>query len=304
MSGEIAALAAYWLFAATSDAGHDASIRLNYELILICDSEPGVSSGPGTDTNMQQALLYKAFSASPAFAKADPALFVELAKGASKMTLDTSQHLFHMGETARYFFWVESGAIILYRPTYNGEGKVFRTLHAGDMIAETIMFANPCHYPLSAYAEQPATLYRIAREHLLQTASRSSEFAMCLLEMLSTRVAQAVNRIDLLTIGNSAQRLVTYLLDIYMQQGSAWLTLPSSQNVLARQLNITPETFSRHLSNFKRAGYIGGRNRTLVLLDIDSLCKEVDLPLPDIDFHSKRPSANLGESLFDCCNLH
>ena len=253
---------------------------------------------------MQQAILHKAFSSSPAFARADPALFSELSKSASRISLSNGQHLFHMGETAHAFFWIESGSVVLYRPAYNGDGKVFRKLQPGDMVAETVMFANPCRYPLSAHADQASVLYRIPRESLLQVASRSNELTMGLLEMLSTRVSQAVNRIDLLTISNSAQRLVTYLLDIYMQQGSAWLNLPANHNVLARQLNITPETLSRHLSSFKRSGLIGGRNRTLVLLDIESLCKEVDLPMPDINFHRQHPSANLGESLFDCCNLN
>lgn len=73
-----------------------------------------------------------------------------------------------------------------------------------------------------------------------------------MLEGMAVRISQSLHRIDLLTVGNAAQRLVLYLLDVYLQQGSAWLTLPASQAVLSRQLNITPETLSRQLSAVRR----------------------------------------------------
>ncbi|MNT59715.1 hypothetical protein D3C72_1972480 [compost metagenome] len=80
---------------------------------------------------------------------------------------------------------------------------------------------------------------------MLELCRVSPDFSIAMLEGMAVRISQSLNRIDLLTIGNSAQRLVVYLMDLYIQQRSAWLTLPASHGVLARQLNITPETFSR-----------------------------------------------------------
>lgn len=258
----------------------------------------------GISASTTNPQLLQAFTASPTFARTDLSLLRSLVQDATEVRLHSKQHLFHVGEAAHAFFWLQSGSLSLYRPSYNGDEKIFRTLGSGDLVAETVMFANPCHYPLSAQASEDCLLYRMSRERLLDVTRRSPELTLSLLENLASRVMQAVNRIDLLTITNSGQRLVMYLMDVYQQQGSAWLNLPASQAVLARQLNITPETLSRHLSHFKRAGLIGGRNRELVLLNIDKLCQAVNLPPPDINFHRQRSVNHLGGSLFDCCNLH
>ncbi|WP_073101665.1 Crp/Fnr family transcriptional regulator [Pollutimonas bauzanensis] len=251
---------------------------------------------------MPKSELIQAFTAAPVFAGAGAESLEVLIADATLLRLSPKQHLFHMGEEAAYFFWVKSGSITLYRPSYSGDEKIFRIVGDGDLLAETAMFASPCHYPLSAHANTESLVYRLARERLLFLAKHSNEFSFALLESMATRISQAINRIDLLTISNSAQRLVAYLMDVYLQQGSAWLVLPASQNVLARQLNIAPETLSRQLGGFKRTGLIGGRNRELVLLDINGLCQAVDLPAPDMTVDHPRPSAHLGSSLFDCCN--
>jgi len=56
----------------------------------------------------------------------------------------------------------------------------------------------------------------------------SSDFSLAMLEGMAVRISQSLNRTDLLTVGNAAQRLVLYLLDIHAQQGSNWLTLPAN----------------------------------------------------------------------------
>lgn len=172
------------------------------------------------------------------------------------------------GDEARHFYWIETGTITLYSPSLTGEEKIFRVLGSGTLLAETVMYAQPSLYPLSAQATEDSVVYRMPREELLALTRQSAEFAFSLVEILASRITQAVNRIDLLTMSNSLQRLVSYLLDMHVQQGTAWLRLPASHQVIARQLNITPETFSRHLTQLKRRGLIGHcRNRELVLLD-------------------------------------
>ncbi|THF64130.1 Crp/Fnr family transcriptional regulator [Pseudothauera rhizosphaerae] len=251
---------------------------------------------------MDTSALIRKLAESSIFSKVDEQALQALLADATLVRLKARQHLFHMGEKAMYFFLVKSGSITLYRPSYTGDHKIFRSMEEGDLLAETAMFAAPCHYPLSAQAATNADVYRLSRERLLQLCRQSPDFSMAMLEGMAVRITQSLNRIDLLTIGNAAQRLVTYLMDIYMQQRSAWLILPASQSVLARQLNIVPETLSRQLGGFRRAGLIGGHNRELVLLDVDGLCKAVDLPPPDANFDRLEPTGHLGSSLFDCCN--
>ncbi|NYT36229.1 Crp/Fnr family transcriptional regulator [Allopusillimonas soli] len=233
---------------------------------------------PATQTD-QQALISR-LASLPAFRKANHHALRLLATDARLIRLRARQHLFHMGDTAAYFYLVHMGSIVLYRPCYNGDNKIFHTTMPGDLLAETTMFVAPCKYPLSAQASLCSAVYRLHREHLLDAVRASPDLCYSMLEGMASRISQSLNRIDLLTISGSAQRMVTYFLNIYMRQRSKSLVLPHKQNVLARQLNIAPETFSRQLNAFKRAGLIDGRNRNLALLDIEGLCRAVDLPPP------------------------
>lgn len=228
-----------------------------------------------------------------------------LTQGVTEQQLTAGAHLFHMGDKAYHFFLISSGHIELYRPNYNGEHKVFRTLGSGDLLVETIMFLKSPEYPLSARASSKASCYQLSRDNLLQVCRTVPTFSLELMSSMALSISQSLNRIDLLTTGNAAQRLVLYLMDLYMQQRRAWLTLPGSKHVVARQLNITPETLSRQLAGFKRAGLIGTQgSKQLVILDADSLCARVDLPPPQLEPGYFSPSRQLGKSLFDCCNVH
>ncbi|WP_400589766.1 Crp/Fnr family transcriptional regulator [Pseudomonas aeruginosa] len=251
---------------------------------------------------MKAPALLHLLARSPVFSKVTREQLNVLLDGVSLVRLRNEQHLFRLGDKATHFFLVQSGSIVLYRPSYTGEHKVFRSMEAGDLLAETVMFVDPCRYPLSARANGASSVYRLPRRPLLELCRTSPDFSLAMLEGMAVRISQSLNRIDLLTIGNSAQRLVAYLMDLYMQQRSAWLTLPASHSVLSRQLNITPETFSRQLGAFRRSGFVGGRNPELVLLDIEGLCQSVELPPPSRPFDQGEPMDYLGSSLFDCCN--
>ncbi|HWK53945.1 MAG TPA: Crp/Fnr family transcriptional regulator [Hyphomicrobiales bacterium] len=251
---------------------------------------------------MKTSALVHMLAQSPIFSKVGEITLRALVADADKVELKARQHLFRMDDKATHFFMIESGSITLYRPSYAGDHKVFRNVEEGDLLAETAMFLDPAHYPLSAQAVGKVVCHRLPRDSLLRLCRELPEFSVAMLGGMALRISQSLNRIDLLTTGNAAQRLVLYLTDLYVQQRRSWLVLPVSQNVLARQLNVTPETLSRLLSGFKRAGLIGEHNPEVVLLDIEGLCRQVDLPLPDLRFDGVEGAGRLGGGLFDCCN--
>lgn len=203
---------------------------------------------------MKTSSIVQLLGQSPVFAKADKAMLQTLAKDATLLSLEDRQHLFHMGHEASHFYLIQSGNITLYRPSFTGERKVFRVIKNGDLLVETAMFLSPPEYPLSAQATGEVTCYCLPREGLLQLCHQSPEFCQALLGGMAERIFQSLNRIDLLTVGSAAQRLVLYLIDLYSQQRSSWLEQPYNQAVLARQLNITPETLSRGGAAQTRSG--------------------------------------------------
>ncbi|MGO1616352.1 MAG: Crp/Fnr family transcriptional regulator [Oceanisphaera sp.] len=253
---------------------------------------------------METNALKRSLQGSTVFSMLPAAERERMVQLASAVRLQPRQHLFEMGSPADCYYVIKAGTLSLYRPSYSGDHKVFRTLGSGDLVAETVMFLDKPEYPLSAEAVTAVSCFRLPRSTLLQISRTYPEFTLALMSGMALSMSQSLNRIDLLTISNSAQRLVLYLMDLHMQQRRAWLDLPGSRHVVARQLNITPETLSRQLSGFKRAGFIGTKGtRQLVLLDAAALCAAVELPPPQLEEWHMRPVRQLGKSLFDCCNI-
>lgn len=254
-------------------------------------------------TSTLSTELLRALSEHHLFRQVAPERLRELSAQASVIQIQAGEHLFFVDDPAEAFYIVQDGEVYLYRPNYEGSEKVFHVVSTGGLIAETAMFAQPCRYPLSAQAQTPTRLYRIARQALVEFTRQSGEFALQLLANMSLRLHQAVNRIDHLTTSNASQRLVLYLIDLSREQGSRSIRFPLAGSTLAGQLNIAPETLSRQLSHFKRVGLLEGRNREWVLVDIERLYQSVGLPVPAqadiIAWHH----GDRGGDLFGCCNL-
>lgn len=211
--------------------------------------------------------------------------------------------MFEFGQPARHFYLIKQGQVTLYRPSYSGEDTVFRCLAAGDFLADATMFIEGAVHPVSARVTVDSTIYKIAQTALLDICQSKPELTLRLLGSMAVTITQAVNRIDLLTMTSTGQRLAAYLLDLYVQHKSVQFSLPASQLVLAGQLNLAPETFSRQLRQFRQAGFISGETPIIILNDIAGLCRALDLPLPVLDPHSPtQPENTLGKGLVDCCN--
>ncbi|WP_133492050.1 Crp/Fnr family transcriptional regulator [Alcanivorax sp. 24] len=231
------------------------------------------------------------------FSTLKPNALRALCEGGRTINLPDNGHLFEVGEMANAYYLMTSGVMRLYRPGLDGEDKVFQVVAEGDLVAETAMFSEPCIYPLSAEAESASTLIRLPRPGLLGLVRVQPDFALRLLGEMSHRLYQAVNRLDQLTVTNAGQRVAMYLLELTEWRPEHWVVLPVSAKVLARQLNVTPETLSRLLTRFRQSGLISGRGRRWMILDPTELCRAANLPLPDAQCHCA------GSQFFRCCNF-
>ncbi len=141
------------------------------------------------------------------------------------------------------------------------------------------MFLPSARYPMNAQAEVASEVLMVKRETLLSIVENSPKLACQLLGFMSTKISALVNNVDKLTFINASQRLVLHLAHLYQMQDvdNDRLKLQEPKRVLASQLNITPETFSRILRKFKSQGLIDEKGDAIILLDKETLCSEVEL---------------------------
>jgi len=206
---------------------------------------------------------------------------LQLLAHAKTIHLVANQTLFSKDDPADNFYLVNCGQIKLFRVTAGGDEKIFHLFAAGGWIAEMAMFLPSPHYPMNAQAEVASELLVVKRETLLGIVESSPKLACQLLGFMSTKIFLLVNNVDKLTFINASQRLVLHLGHLYQMQdvGQDRVQLQGPKRVLASQLNITPETFSRILGKFKAQGFIEEQGDCIILLDKAALCDAVELTL-------------------------
>ena len=231
----------------------------------------------------------------------------KLLGGARQTSLKAGRTLFEYEQKATHFYLLKAGAIHTFRLSPDGDEKVFQVLRPGDLVAEAVMFMEPCVYPVYARAKKDSALIAMSRASLLSLCRESNDVSLKILSALSLRLYQNMNQIDQLTLSSAGQRLVSYLLEVKRHQGADAIRLPLSQAMLAARLNVTPETLSRLFQGFRKKALIAGRRGRIVLKDTDGLRRAVNLPvMNDAGLAGATPAQTDPRHEYSecgCCNL-
>ncbi|WP_067863419.1 Crp/Fnr family transcriptional regulator [Neptuniibacter marinus] len=223
-----------------------------------------------------------------------------LTHGARRPVIQRGEHVFHQGDKLDHYYLLQSGCIRLYRLGHEGHEKVYQEISEGTIFAETVAFQKDKLAPLSAVAVRKSKLLQLDSLKLLKLFEKSPDFALTIAANMADNLYSAVSRIDQLTVNKSAQRLVMFLAELYQTQNTRWLKLPFTQGILARQLNIEPETLSRMLTKFRDAGCLSVKGKDCVILEPDQLCSMVSLPSTTL---SSNKIGSASSDLLRCCGI-
>ncbi|NNF16089.1 MAG: Crp/Fnr family transcriptional regulator [Gammaproteobacteria bacterium] len=175
--------------------------------------------------------------------------FAALAESMCTKTLRKGQFLFHRGDVASEFFFLERGQLELAVISPNGEKKILEVVQSGQSFAEAIAFMQRAVYPVTASALSDLELVQIPIEPYVALLRSNSEASFRLLADVCRRLHSQVREIERLTVQNARGRLSSFLLDhISRQDGDeASVQLDYPRRIIASRLSVTPETFSRLL---------------------------------------------------------
>lgn len=159
--------------------------------------------------------------------------------------LHAGESLFLMGDDARYFWWLQSGQIKLFRLSREGQQKIMGLVEPGRSFAEGILFMDHPRYPVNAEALADSTLLGFERDSYLAILEQSFTACRALLRRMVQRTQHHLDEIEALTLRNARYRLVHYLLHLQQQAPGDTLTLPARKQLIAARLAMQPETLSR-----------------------------------------------------------
>ncbi|EAR08078.1 Crp/Fnr family transcriptional regulator [Reinekea blandensis] len=193
-----------------------------------------------------------------------------LLRNATRRTLDEREVLFRQSEPADRFYYVSHGIIRLYRTSPSGHEKVVDIVREGQCFAEAIMFNAQERYPVTADAQVASEVIGIENGSFHGLLKSDNELCMALMRQMSIRLHSQLNEIENLSLQNALHRLVNYLLHD-LQSPNDTLTFDIPKRLIASQLGIQPETFSRLLRKLEDNQLIQVSNRDLKILDRDGL---------------------------------
>jgi CRP-like cAMP-binding protein len=216
----------------------------------------------------------------PLFQELVPEQIAVLEAACRERRLAKGEMLFQKGDPPKGFFVVVFGQIKLAFPSSQGNEKVVQILGPRQSFGEAVMFMDR-PYPLFAEGLIDSLLLHIGSTTVFELLERDPLFARRMLAGLSMRLHSLVHDVETYSLRSSAQRVVGYLLQHCPQQdgpceGSFNISLPTSKQVIASRLNLTPETLSRIFHDLSADGLINVSGKQITINDVKRL-REFDL---------------------------
>ena len=209
----------------------------------------------------------------PMFQEVSPEQIDHLAAATREKRLQKGEMLFQKGDPSKGFYVVVLGQIKLAFSSAQGNEKVVDILGPRQTFGEAVMFMER-PYPVFAQALTDTLLLHVNRNAVFELLERDASFTRHMLAGLSIRLHSLVQDVESLSLRSSAQRLIGYLLQQCGEvedADSIECDLPTSKQVIASRLNLTPETFSRILHDLTAVGLIAVHGRHIRILNLRRL---------------------------------
>lgn len=162
--------------------------------------------------------------------------------------------LFLEGEPADRFFVVMDGKVKLFRLCEDGREAVISVISPGESFVEAAILDNDT-FPVGAATISDARLLVVRTESLLRQINESPNLAINMLGVMARRMRGNVTLLHKLSVMSTAERLADFLIDLAeTDNNKANITLPMNKSLIAAELGMQPETFSRALVKLKSVG--------------------------------------------------
>jgi len=217
---------------------------------------------------------WKTIRTLPLFADMTPDEIGTLMNGNDQRNYDKGTTIFHKGDVPDCMFLLLEGSAKLCRPTIDGNEGIIGIFHAGDTMGECDMFQGLGRMA-DAVAMTRTRLLRIDAERMKLAISAQPEIAFVMMASASRYVKELIEQVERTKIRNGTRRVADFILALSSKNKEHHvITLPYEKSLIANQLAMTPESFSRALQSLKSVG-VSVQREVIILENRDALEKFV-----------------------------
>lgn len=220
---------------------------------------------------MNKALITQRLSQFYMFSELKPAQIEPLVAGTRLLEVPRGATLFNRGDLANGFYLLVEGQVKLGVTSPQGDEKVIGLIQPGESFGEAVLFLER-PFPIYAQATLDAKVLLITKDALFDILENDAVVVRRMLAGISARNRQLVNDIESISLQNSTQRLIGYLIQISTDSPNPErVQLPANKLTIASMLNITPETLSRVMLRLQNTGLIEVNGKEIMITNIAGL---------------------------------
>lgn len=184
-------------------------------------------------------------------------LTADVAKGAT---------LFSEGETLGSVPLLLAGRAALTASGQGGQSTVITLLGEGELVSVPPVLLGLAS-PVGAVATTASQVLWLDAGRLRRALAEEPRLAMATLAMLSRHWCALIGQMKDLKLHDSRTRVARWLAESAKAAGWAPIKLAAPKAMLARNLGMTPESFSRALASLEAAGAIAAAGSSISVLD-------------------------------------
>jgi CRP/FNR family transcriptional regulator, dissimilatory nitrate respiration regulator len=188
----------------------------------------------------------------------------ELQDALISRNLDEGETLFFQGDAVWGMFAIASGQLSLVRHTGLGQAIKHYGIKAGESFAQAAVFNGT--YDCSAIADLPSRIVVAPHQPLLKALQQSPDLCTAFMAQLAQQLHATRTLLDLRSI-QSAKERVLYYLHLSADCQSQVVVVERPLKEVAADLNLSPETFSRALTQLQQEKRITRIRREITLND-------------------------------------
>lgn len=198
-----------------------------------------------------------------------------LLRSAIQHSLPGGTVLFEQGAAPTFQIVVLAGSVQLFGQSPRGREVLVETVAAPELIIPAAVVTN-APYLMQARLPEPATLLLIQADAFREAVFADPKLAHAVIDSLAEQFRRMVRQIKNLKLRSSTQRVGCYFLTLAKRQGTPdRAVLPYEKSLIASELGIARESFSRALTSLEAWG-VRVRGTIVAITDPDRLAAECE----------------------------
>lgn len=220
-------------------------------------------------SEIRKTLIVATLRKCRMFADLSPEDLANVGDTCALKTLNRGEYLFREQEKAEGFFVMQAGAVNVHRVTPDGKEQVIAVFRPPEAFAE-ITLTTIDTYPADGVALEASKVILVRKADFRALILRKPELSLRMLTSMSYHLKYLVQMMEDLKFKQIEARLANWLLRNSSESTEGRpvvVRLDVSKRVLASQLGVASETFSRALAKFRDEGMVAVEGPEITLLD-------------------------------------